>query len=277
MPRDSRLYMTFPNDFWTHHKVAPLSDASFRAFVEMNGYSRMNDLDGVIPGRFAEFRWGAAVAELVASDVTKPLVLRDGEADTYVIRDYAEHQQTTADRKAKSERGSHAARSRWDAQRMHDASESDAEGLPEYRDQRTEVGNEVDGDVSSKVADATSRPEIAYLLDLLDSEIRANGGRTPSRTKKNIDACRLLIDKDGVRPDQIERAIRWCQADEFWRANILSMSKLREKYDQLRLAATRRGGAKMARADENAAEFYRLYGGDDERAGSIQALDPGVG
>jgi hypothetical protein len=34
--------------------------------------------------------------------------------------------------------------------------------------------------------------------------------------------------------------IRWCQADEFWRGNILSMPKLREKYDQLRLKALER-------------------------------------
>lgn len=46
---------------------------------------------------------------------------------------------------------------------------------------------------------------------------------------------------DGRTPAQIETAIRWCQGDEFWRANIMAMPKLREKYDQLRLAAKRAG------------------------------------
>ena len=92
---------------------------------------------------------------------------------------------------------------------------------------------------SSEIADAIARPEIDYLLDILDGEIIRNGGKAPSRTKKNRDAVRLMLDRDKHTVDQIERAIRWCQADEFWRANILSASKLREKYETLRIAATR--------------------------------------
>lgn len=41
-------------------------------------------------------------------------------------------------------------------------------------------------------------------------------------------------------------------------------------------SGTRPSATKQARADENAAEYYRLYGGTDERAGSVPALDPGV-
>lgn len=96
MPRDQRLYMTFPIGFDEHPKVAPLSDAAFRAFVEMNGYSRRNGLDGRIPVRAARAKWrGRALTELVESHPTRPLVLL--EDDAYVIRDYAEHQFTTAD------------------------------------------------------------------------------------------------------------------------------------------------------------------------------------
>lgn len=96
-----------------------------------------------------------------------------------------------------------------------------------------------DVDLSSEVAVATIRPDVERLLDLLDEEIARNGGKKPTRSKKNIDAARLLLDRDGRTVEQVEAAIRWCQADEFWRSNILSMSKLREKYDQLRLAAAR--------------------------------------
>ena len=48
-----------------------------------------------------------------------------------------------------------------------------------------------------------------------------------------------MLDADERTEAQIEKAMRWCQADEFWRPNILSMPKLRDKYDQLRLAAQR--------------------------------------
>ena len=92
---------------------------------------------------------------------------------------------------------------------------------------------------TSEAAFAASRPDVKHLLELLDSEIIRNGGRAPKRTKKNIDAARLMIDRDGYTADQIERAIRWCQDHEFWRSVILSMSNLRENYEKLRAQAAR--------------------------------------
>lgn len=91
----------------------------------------------------------------------------------------------------------------------------------------------------SEVATATPRPDVEALLDHLDQRLRENGAKVPNRTKRNRDAARLLIDSDGCTPEQVRRAIDWATSDEFWRSNILSMSKLREKYDQLRLAAQR--------------------------------------
>ena len=100
---------------------------------------------------------------------------------------------------------------------------------------------------SSEVAGATSRrgdgddlrPEMVELLDLLDECIQGNGFKVPNRTKKNRDAVRLLLDRDGKTVDQVRAAIRWATGDEFWRGNIRSMSKLREKWDQLSAAAAR--------------------------------------
>lgn len=109
MPRDKRLYMTFPIDFWTHPKVSRLSDAAFRAFVESNGHSRMIESDGRIEAEDAEFMWQPEVlAELLRSHPTRPLMLRGG--DEYVLRDYAEHQFTKADRDALTEKKSKAGR-----------------------------------------------------------------------------------------------------------------------------------------------------------------------
>jgi uncharacterized protein YdaU (DUF1376 family) len=54
---------------------------------------------------------------------------------------------------------------------------------------------------------------------------------------RNID---LMLRVDGRLPEDIERVIRWCQADNFWQNNILSTGKLREKFDALMLKA---GGA----------------------------------
>ena len=43
----------------------------------------------------------------------------------------------------------------------------------------------------------------------------------------------LRIDNKNI--EEVERVIRWCQHDSFWKSNILSPKKLREKYDQLYL------------------------------------------
>jgi hypothetical protein len=95
---------------------------------------------------------------------------------------------------------------------------------------------------SSEVAVAPSRPDVDRLLDLLDAEIVRNGGKRPTRSKKNVDAMRLLLDRDERTPEQVERAILWCQADSFWRGNILSAVALRASYDKLRLHAAREQG-----------------------------------
>ena len=98
---------------------------------------------------------------------------------------------------------------------------------------------------SSEVADATpdtSRPDVEKILDHLDAQIRTNGLRVPNRTKKNTDAARLMLDRDGLSLDAILALIDFATSDEFWRTNILSASKLREKADTLRAQAARRRG-----------------------------------
>jgi hypothetical protein len=107
MPKDKRLYMTFPIDFDEHPKVEPLSDAAFRTFVAMNGYSRRQKLDGRIPTVVARKKWRVrALSELVASHPERPLVMIDGK--DYVLRSYEEHQFTTADEEELHEKRSKA-------------------------------------------------------------------------------------------------------------------------------------------------------------------------
>jgi hypothetical protein len=100
-----------------------------------------------------------------------------------------------------------------------------------------------DGDISSALAlRPDDRPDVERVCRHLADRIEANGSRRPAIGKGWHDAARLLIDRDQITEAQIHAAIDWCQADDFWRSNILSMPKLREKYDQLRLAATRPQG-----------------------------------
>lgn len=94
-------------------------------------------------------------------------------------------------------------------------------------------------DVPAKPTPTPGRPDVDSLCEHLAARIVANGSKRPAITKKWRDAARLLIDHDGRTEQQVHAAIDWCQDSEFWRANILSMPKLREKYDQLRQQARR--------------------------------------
>lgn len=94
--------------------------------------------------------------------------------------------------------------------------------------------------------------DVRRLAELLADRIEANGAKRPTITKGGfLDPIRLLLDRDGRTPAQVERAIEWCQAHEFWRANILSGRKLREKYDQMKLQAMR--ATKPGRQDASTA------------------------
>lgn len=106
------------------------------------------------------------------------------------------------------------------------------------------TANAVVKDSSSDAASGTDPakeydPEVHELCDRLADWIVRNGNRKPTVGQQWLQACDRLMRLDGVSPQDIRGAIDWSQQNEFWRANILSMGKLREKYDQLRLAAQR--------------------------------------
>lgn len=53
------------------------------------------------------------------------------------------------------------------------------------------------------------------------------------KARRWADAFRLMHDRDGHSWEAIDAMVDWSQADPFWRSNILSGDKLREKWDQL--------------------------------------------
>ena len=81
------------------------------------------------------------------------------------------------------------------------------------------------------------REDAVRLCTHLADRIEANGSKRPNITIRWLDAARHLMDIDGRTEEQIHKAIDWCQDDSFWKANVMSMPTLREKYDTLRLRA----------------------------------------
>jgi len=93
------------------------------------------------------------------------------------------------------------------------------------------------------------RDDVERICNHLSDLVEANGSKRPTITAKWRDSARLMLDRDGRTELEIHGAIDWCQADEFWRGNILSLPKLREKFDQMRLQAQRRPSGRQAETD----------------------------
>lgn len=109
----------------------------------------------------------------------------------------------------------------------------------------TEGGAESDRGVSDSAPDPQSttnprslsvaRPDVEGLCSLLANLIEANGVKRPTVTERWRAEMRRLVDRDGYDAGTVEAVIRWATADHFWRPNILSAPKLREKFPTLLL------------------------------------------
>ncbi len=92
--------------------------------------------------------------------------------------------------------------------------------------------------------------EVNQLTDLLVEKIKENNpkAQTPNFNQWR-DSIRLMMENDGYEFDQVRKMIEWCQSDEFWKSNILSAKKLREKAGTLVLQMNR--GAENGRIATN--------------------------
>lgn len=61
-----------------------------------------------------------------------------------------------------------------------------------------------------------------------------------------LDAMRLLIDADERDVKEAVKVLRWCQANDFWKTNILGAPKFRKQYPQLRLKWLEESGGAAA-------------------------------
>ncbi|MDY7542634.1 MULTISPECIES: hypothetical protein [unclassified Cryobacterium] len=93
--------------------------------------------------------------------------------------------------------------------------------------------------LSTKSSSSELRPDVEGLCILLRDLVIANGSKPPVIGKGWLTAARLMLVADGRDPMAAERLMRWCQADDFWKANVLSMPTFRKSYDKIRLHAER--------------------------------------
>lgn len=81
------------------------------------------------------------------------------------------------------------------------------------------------------------RDDVDRICAHLVERIVANGSKRPAITETWKREARLLLDADKRTEEQVHKAIDWCQSNRFWCGKVMSMTKLRDKFDQLRLDA----------------------------------------
>lgn len=78
--------------------------------------------------------------------------------------------------------------------------------------------------------------ELALLLEELilvnKPDYKFQGGK---RRERWANEFRLMRERDGRSPERIEEVLRFSQNNPFWKKNILSAEKLREKFDRLEM------------------------------------------
>lgn len=87
--------------------------------------------------------------------------------------------------------------------------------------------------------------EAVFLTAVLISRMQRNNpkAKIPSNLSKWHKEMERILRIDGYDLRKVQDTINWCQDDSFWRANILSPSKLREKMPTLILQMNRNGPA----------------------------------
>lgn len=96
------------------------------------------------------------------------------------------------------------------------------------------------GDELQNSIELSADRRIELLCELLGARIVANDAKAKPAVFSDrwlTDMRRLLTDRNDDW-QEVQRIIDWCQADHFWRSNILAPGKLRAKFTQLGIKAS---------------------------------------
>jgi hypothetical protein len=266
---DKRAFAQFDVGYLDNPKIMDVFDQSPIAvcmhFASVL-YCAQHLTDGVIALRAMQRKVGGVAADatllidaglwhLPGHDCPDCPEVSDGKA---YVHNYLEHNRTSDGVKGRSEAARIGAKARWgkrggaqkgNANRMQNASE------PQYESHANAMPREKERERDKEEAKASSsepeRPDIDKVIQGFSELLKANDVKhKPGQSWRT--ATRLLIDKDGYTPDQILYVARFATADEFWKSNILSMPKLREKFEALKIKAQAHNNPQPPRMDHSA-------------------------
>lgn len=268
---DKRAFAQFDVGYLDNPKIMEVFDASplaiFMHFASVL-YCAQHLTDGVITARPMQRKVGG-------TDQDAALLIESGlwhlpghecqycpdvsEGKVYV-HDYTEHNRTSEGVKRASEAGRKGAAARHgqklatpNADRMRIANESHSD--PQCDSPEIALAREKERKREREEAKASSsepsRPDVDQVISSFSALLDANDVKhKPGQSWQT--AARLLIDKDGYTPEQILIVARFATTDSFWQSNILSLPKLREKFEALKIKAQAQNNPQPQRMDHSA-------------------------
>lgn len=269
--KDKRTYVKVHDGLPDHPKIIEAGGEAGWLYICGLAYSSRQLTDGVISKRLVPRLTDGSKPEASASALVRVGLWHDGEhdcpacprasADSYVIHDYLDHQRSAsevADLRAKrSAAGQRGGKRSGETRRAASAAEANREASASAKAKQAGSKNEPETETEteeekrytrtpSEPTEAPRRADVERVCRHLAAVIEKGGSKKPTITKKWRNDIRLLIDKDGITPEQAVAAIDWAHTNDFWQAHILSPAKLRQKYDTLRrqaLAEQRKRGS----------------------------------
>jgi general stress protein YciG len=264
--KDRRTYVRVHDGLTDHPKIIEVGGEAAWLYISALCYSSRQLTDGLVPKRLIRRLTDLSNPEALASALLRVGLLHDGEhdcprcpaggSDVYVVHDYLEHQRSASEvaalREKRSAAGQRGGKRSGESRRAASKNEANDEALASDLLKQTRTKTEAETETereevlrTSSTArrkashDAPPRADVERICRALADAVEANGSKRPAITDRWRTSARLLLDKDGRTVEQVLGAIEWSQSSDFWRGVVLSMPKLRDKYDQMRLQAQR--------------------------------------
>lgn len=263
-----------------HRKSRKAGKAAMGVWVLAGSWAMDNETDGFIPADVLS-RWGtqADARRLIEAGLWREATHK-GEPG-WRFHDWSRFQPsaavTAAKRAAEAEAGLRGNHKRWhEARSITDPDCEYCYRVPDQVPDDDPIGGgesganrpvpEPDPTATSNEVAGTSDPrsDVLRICEYLADAIEENGSKRPTVTKGWHDEARRMLDLDGRTEAEVVKAIDWCQRGDsdrarFWRPNIMSMGKLRAKFDQMRLqAANEQRAAPRTRMQEHLALVAEL-------------------
>lgn len=241
-------WVRFDNRTPDNLKVERISDRAHRLWFNACCYCSRAESDGFVPA--TKILLLSASANRKTVDELLDVGLLEAVPEGYLVHDYLNYNPSR--------------------RRIAEMREGTRERVAKHREGRSGNGVTDGGNVTALLTrdshardrtDTEPKPEVVDLNHRLAERIRRNDPKADPQpdSRRWLTDMRLLVADRGGDVEEVARVIDWCQADAFWRSNILSPAKLRKQFTQLLLKSQQPTNVTPMR--ENASSLLRALDG----------------